>query len=393
MLIRISTRSLLATTLLWTVIVPGMVTPAIAQLKIPKQPGKKFPLEPDKELAKQSSGLVTIKMKHDGKNFYGTPLAFDGENLALLRWDGRVTKLPATRKTEFEVIDRNFLPYTHEELKERLQKEFGSRYVVSTTEHYVVVHPPGKANIWAEPFEKLHRAFVHWCQDSGLKPVEPRFPMVAVVLRSRRDFDLFMKKDIKIANRAIQGFYNHKSNRMVMFDPSSKVRVEDETWLYRDPTIVHEATHQSAFNTEIQNRFSSPPLWIAEGLAMLFESPGYSRSRQFTEPKHRVNRRRLSALKKLGPVSILPAKIVSVIGDSRLFETKPTEYYTLAWALTWFLEEQRHDQLVLFMKKDASRKAYSKRGPLDELKLFSRCFGNDMNQLKRDIGKFYADKL
>ena len=366
---------------------------ADAQLQIPKQPGKNFSLKPDEELAKQLSGLITIKMKHDGKNFYGTPLAYDGKTIALLRWDGRVTKLPAKKEKQFEIIDRNFLPYTHEELKERLKKEFGSRYVVSTTEHYVVVHPPGKAAIWAEPFENLHLEFVHWAKHNGLKPTDPQFPMVAVVLRSRRDFDLFMKNDIKIANRSIQGFYSNKSNRMVMFDPSSKVRVDDQTWLYRDPTIVHEATHQSAFNTRVQNRFSQPPLWMAEGLAMLFESPGYSRSRKFTEPKHRVNQRRLAALRKMKPHATLPAKMVGLVGNNRLYETEPVEYYNLAWGLTWFLAEERHDQLIRYMKKDASRKAYTSQSQLDELKLFSKYFGNDMEQLKRDIGDFYADKL
>ena len=369
------------------------IQPATAQLKIPKQADKKFPLEPDKELAKQMSGQATIKLKHDGKSYYGTPLAFDGKAIALLRWDGRVSQLPATKKTPIEVIDRNFLPYTKEELKERLKKEFGSRYVVSTTEHYVVVHPQGKADIWAVPFEKLHQSFVEWCDDNGVETTEPQFPMVAVVLRSRRDFDLFMKNDLNIADRAIQGFYNHKSNRMVMFDPSSKLRVDDETWLYRDSTIVHEATHQSAFNTEIQNRFSPPPLWMAEGLAMLFEAPGYSRSRQFTDPKDRVNRKRLAALRKLGPVTSLPTKILSVVGDNRLYETNPTEFYTLSWAMTWFLAEERHDRLVQFMKKDASRRAYVARTPGDELKLFSKYFGNDVGKLKQDIGKFYADKL
>lgn len=367
--------------------------PVMAQLQIRKQPGKTFRLDPAKEIAKQSSGVPTVKFKHDGKNFYGTPLGFDGQALALLRWDGRVTNLPATKQSKIDIIDRNFLPYTHEELKERLKKEFGSRYAVSTTGHYVVVHPQGKASIWADPFEKLHQSFVFWCEQNGLAPADPQFPLIAVVLRSRRDFDLFMKNELKIANQGIQGFYDNKSNRMVMFDPSSKLRVADETWLYSHSTIVHEATHQSAFNTKIQNRFSPPPLWMAEGLAMLFESPGYSRSKQFTSPKHRVNQRRLAALKKLEPHARLPTRIVSVIGDNRLFETKPLEYYTLSWALTWFLAEERREQLIRFMKTDATRKPFTKLGPADELKLFSRAFGNDMTKLEQEISKFYADKL
>ena len=367
--------------------------PATGQLQIPKQAGKKFRLDPAAEIAKRSSGLPTIKLKHEGKNFYGSPLGFDGKQLAMLRWDGRITNLPATKQKKVEIIDNNFLPYTTEELQQRLKKEFGKRYTVSTTEHYVVVHPHGKADIWAEPFEKLHQSFIYWCEQHNLAPNEPQFPLIAVVLRSRRDFDVVMKNKLKIANRGIQGFYHNRSNRMVMFDPSSKVRVEDETWLYRHPTIVHEATHQSAFNTKVQNRFSPPPLWMAEGLAMLFEAPGYSRSQQFTSPKHRINQRRLTALRQLKPHRNLPARIVGVIGDNRLFESNPLEYYTLSWALTWFLAEEKPDQLTRFMKTDGARKPFTKISAVDELKLFSRAFGNDMETLKREIGKFYSDHL
>lgn len=385
-------RNLIAAMLAWLAIVL-FANPAAAQLQIPKKAGKTFPLDPAKEIAKQSTGLPTIKFNHDGKSFYGSPLGFDGKQLALIRWDGRISYLPASEEKKIDLIDRNFLPYTNAELKERLKKEFGSRYAVSTTEHYVVVHPHGSAEIWAEPFENLHQSFVYWCRQNGLTPKKPQFPMIALVLRSRRDFDLFMKNELKIANRGIQGYYHNKSNRMVMFDPSSKVRVEDETWLYRHPTIVHEATHQSAFNTNVQNRFSPPPLWIAEGLAMLFEAPGYSRSKQFKKPDHRINRRRLAALKKLKPHSKLPARIISVVGNNRLFESKPLEYYTLSWALTWFLAEQKRDQLIRFMKADAARKPFTKLTPADELKRFARHFGNDMEQLKREIRDFYADKL
>ena len=148
-------------TLAWLAIIL-VAQSALGQLQIPNQPGKTFPLDPAQEIAKQANGLPTIKFEHDGKNFYGSPIGRSDTTLALLRWDGRVSSLPANDQSKIEVIDRNFLPYTHEELKERLQKEFGRRYTVSTTKHYVVVHPPGAAKIWAEPFEELHQSFVYW---------------------------------------------------------------------------------------------------------------------------------------------------------------------------------------------------------------------------------------
>ena len=126
---------------------------------------------------------------------------------------------------------------------------------------------------------------------------------------------------------------------------------------------------------------------------MLFEAPGYSRSKQFKKQDHRTNKKRLAALKKLKPHSKLPARMVNLVGDNRLFNSKPLEYYTLSWALTWFLAEQRRDQLIRFMKADAARKPFTKLTPADELKRFAQHFGNDMEKLKREIREFYADKL
>ena len=38
-------------------------------------------------------------------------------------------------------------------------------------------------------------------------------------------------------------------------------------------TIIHEATHQIAFNSGLQTRFADVPLWVSEGMAVFFETP------------------------------------------------------------------------------------------------------------------------
>ena len=38
-------------------------------------------------------------------------------------------------------------------------------------------------------------------------------------------------------------------------------------------TIVHEATHQIAFNCGMQQRYADIPLWLCEGMAVYFEAP------------------------------------------------------------------------------------------------------------------------
>lgn len=339
------------------------------------------------------AGIATIKVEYDGRNFYGSPLGYDGKSLGLLRWDGRISVLSAKPETKIEIIDQNFLPYTPEELQQKLQKEFGNRYRVSLTEHYVVVHPVGKSSVWADPFEELHKHFLEWFVDRGIRPAKPRFPMIAIVHRSRGDFDRYMKGEIKLADPKVVGFYSRKSNRMSMYDPSQKLRVADETWLYGDDTIVHEATHQSAFNTGVHSRFNSPPLWVTEGLAMLFETCGYNRSRKYRNAGDRLNRTRLAQLQTLELGSRLPANLLNMIGDDRLFELDPPRAYALSWGLCYFLAEAKTDQFIQFLKTDSSRKPFTTQTPAEQLQTFASVFGNDFDKLRDEMAEFFEELL
>src|SRR5207253_9543744 len=45
---------------------------------------------------------------------------------------------------------------------------------------------------------------------------------------------------------------------------------------YNIATVIHEATHQIAFNSGMHTRYADNPLWLAEGMAMYFETPDLS---------------------------------------------------------------------------------------------------------------------
>lgn len=81
------------------------------------------------------------------------------------------------------------------------------------------------------------------------------------------------------------GYYSITSNRMVLYDRP----LTEAAWFSNSTVIMHEATHQLAFNVGIHQRLSQTPLWVAEGLASLFEAKGYfdpmlSSSRRQAEP-------------------------------------------------------------------------------------------------------------
>ena len=94
----------------------------------------------------------------------------------------------------------------------------------------------------------------------------------------------------------IVGFYSLRSNRVNMFDLSGleairtangrRGSMREINQMLSQPaavplvaTIVHEATHQIAFNCGLQNRFADIPLWLCEGMAVYFEAPDLTSTR------------------------------------------------------------------------------------------------------------------
>src|SRR4029079_18377404 len=65
-------------------------------------------------------------------------------------------------------------------------------------------------------------------------------------------------------------------------------------------TIVHEATHQIAFNSGLQTRYADLPLWLLEGMAVYFEAPDLDSSRGWTGIG-KVNYPRLETFRKNQP--------------------------------------------------------------------------------------------
>ena len=102
------------------------------------------------------------------------------------------------------------------------------------------------------------------------------------------------KKDLGDAADSIYGYYNMESNRMIMYDlagvaasrPGRTVGLAQINQFLAGPnasgmvsTIVHEATHQIAFNSGLHQRLSDCPKWFSEGIAMYCETPDPGRTR------------------------------------------------------------------------------------------------------------------
>lgn len=336
---------------------------------------------------------VTVKVKEKGKTFYGKPLVTDGKNVAVVRWDGRLATFPVNdSKIKVTKYSTGFEPYSTAELKQRLKKYFGNRYSISTTEHFVVIHPKGGAEFWAKPFERHFLRLNDYFRSHGFETTEPEFPLVAIVLRSRKEFDLRLDKEASF-DKNIIGYYSKKSNRITTYAPSVALLTptgakKTAGWLEQSSTIVHEVAHQIAFNCGVHNRFSTVPKWTSEGLATLCETRGVYKFKKFPDIKDRVNRMRLESFRELSYAGKTDGKLLELLQSDRLFETDPELAYAVSWAISFYLNENRQAEYLNYLKRDALRGDFRKHTKLDRVAFFVRHFGRNIAGLEKRMNLF-----
>lgn len=325
---------------------------------------------------------VTVRVVKNGRGYVGKPLARDNRNLVLLRRDGRMTTLPLDPQTPLRKFADGFRPFSSQTIRGNLQQEFGSKYQVSITPNFVVVHPPGNYDRWAQPFEVLYQRFRAYFLSRGMKLDDPPFPMIAVVLRTRGEFDRFLKS-YHDYDSTVLGYYSPSSNRIITYAPKQS----SSDWLFRS-TLIHEATHQTAYNVGIHSRFKPTPRWVSEGLAMMFEAPGVNNSGYYTEQKDRINSYRLARLKSLYHADQLDGRIASLIGSDQLFRSDPDAAYAISWGLTFFLAEHYPREYFNFLLRDARRRDFQDYTRTERLRDFALEFGGNLTDLESRMQSF-----
>jgi hypothetical protein len=328
-------------------------------------------------------GMVEVPYKD--KNYVGRPLAWDGKDLMLLRRDGRISRLPVTKISSLQLVSKQYKPFAVDELRANLNREFGSKYQVSVTNDFVVVHPHGSQRKWAQPFQELYHRFRIFFESRGIKLKRPQAKMVAVVLRTRNEYDRFIRDYHSTLNNTV-GYYNPASNRIITYDQSS----EGRDWLESNETIIHEATHQTAYNTGIHRRYGNPPKWVTEGLAQLFEAKGINNSRFYSRQSDRINKQCLRHLQTYYRQGKVAGQIENLVLNDNLFRADASRAYTISWGLAFFLAESYPKKYAAYLAHDASREAFKRHTRTDRANDFAEFFGSNFENLEARMKTFYS---
>ena len=369
-------------------------------------------ISPPSEIAETAEPTVTISLK-DGKSYSGRLLAdYRQENgaglTALEMRDGAIEVIHSEQIAEMRSTGEAFRPMTLDEAGRSLLDDLGEGYHLHQTKHFVIAHNTSASYaLWCgKLFESLYSAFAFYQNRRGFELEEPEFPLMAVLLPNRQAFLDYAKRDMPTAE-GIAAYFNRNSNRIVLYDFSEvetvrstlqkkkkRAAADIEEFLSRPgaaanvTTIIHEATHQIAFNRGLFLRSGPYPLWAVEGLSMFFEvpDPRSSLGWSFRGSRGKVNVPRLSDLRRI--LATDSADPIDEILREENFHQDPLRSYSLSWGLYYYFQTKEPEKLARYLKAAASRPPYSVWSPEDRVADFEAVFGSDRKTLLKNFYKF-----
>jgi hypothetical protein len=383
----------------------AMISLAASPLRSPAQ-GTSSPVAPapsEADLA-QNSESILYRKGTESETIAGRVLveARDG-GLLVQADDGLLTIVEGPHLIRRTPSDKPFTPVTQDAMAMRLAAELPPGFSTYTTQHYVIAYDTSRAYAqWAGSlFERLHRAFTNYWRRQGLDLREPEFPLVVLIFSEHQSYDRASREDLSNGVGNIIGYYSLRTNRVNMFDLTGAEALrgqERRRGSFREinqmlsqpaavplvSTIVHEATHQIAFNCGLQARYADLPLWLLEGMAVYFEAPDLSSARGWTGIG-KVNYPRLETFRRNLPRWNEGTLRGLLADDRRLREPRTSvDAYADAWALNYYLIEFQSKAYAAYLKQMAEKRPLIETDPKTRLEEFQQNFG-DLKQLEQDF--------
>ncbi|MGE0758315.1 MAG: DUF1570 domain-containing protein [Pirellulaceae bacterium] len=319
---------------------------------------------------------------------------------------GALWAVPPEEKKSQSTDSAPFTYFNKEELAKQLTEELPPGFRIHDTAHYLIVYntSPVYAQWCGGLFERLYNGFTNYWSKRGFELHEPETPLVALLFDGRETFNQYARRELGDATPSIIGYFSLASNRITTFDLTGAdalaggrraTSTEHVTRLLSRPeaertvaTIVHEATHQVAFNCGLQTRYADIPLWLSEGIAIYFETPDLQSSRGWSGIG-KVNRVRLAEFRqylRTRPADSLKTLLAT---DERFRNTRTAPpAYAESWALNYFLLRKYASQYQAYLRHQAEKKPLRYDTPEERLAQFTEIFGQGLGELDAEFLRF-----
>ena len=290
-------------------------------------------------------------------------------------------------------------------LGQQVLTEFPERFSLLTTRHYVICYDTsaGYARWAAALFERLYSGFHAFWKQQGMDLTPPEHPLVVVIFSDRRAYMAAAAREVGEASHSIVGYYNQLSNRITTFDLTGSDSLGNGatasagragTEILASPeaaglvaTLIHEATHQLAFNAGLQQRLAPIPVWVSEGIATYFETPDLTSSRGWRSIGS-INRPRLDLIRR----RFTPGLLTRMITSDEPFRD-PDEAlvaYAHAWALVSMLAKTKRIAFADYMRVLAAKRPLASDTPAERLADFETTFGESPDALEKPLIRYLS---
>ena len=370
-----------------------------------------------------------VELVADGKPYQGRVAARSDEKVWLFERDGRMQTLGVAGIQQFRKLSDSFTPLSAADLRDQLRRELAGGLEVVGTGHYLVAGPPQLVREYAQVFEDQYRAVYSYFSVRGFDVQAPEFPLVAIVFPDQGRFAKYALQDKVPAGPGLKGYYIQSSNRIALFHEAppqtSLLRqlgqpfelpglsnrnaaaqfgrelaaagsVRHVAWANTEgdlqSTMIHEATHQVAFNIGIHPRVGNVnPRWVVEGLATAFEAPGLRSTSLQRTPGAKLNGLRLTHFRDFVKNRRQPKSLGQFVESDVVFAANVLDGYAQAWALTYFLIETRPREYSRLIKLIAARPPGATYEEEQRGADFKAAFGSDLVLLEAKFLRFIED--
>ncbi len=334
---------------------------------------------------KELSGRVQIEAQDGG--------------LLLLGRDGVLWALQPEEITSRSKDDTPFEQLDREAMKKQLLAELPDGFEIHETAHYIVTFNTSRAYAqWVGSlFERLYRGFYNYWDKKGVSLHAPELPLVVCLFRDASSYAQFSRAEVGEAAESIVGYYSLQSNQVITYDltgrgdlrtgkrPNSLALINKvlagPRALPTVATIIHEATHQLAYNSGLQRRYADNPLWVSEGLAIYFETPDLKNARGW-RGIGTVHPTRLKTLRAALP-QYTYAQFLQMLTNDKVLQDPKTAVggYAQAWGWMHFLANRYPRQLASYLVEMARFEPLTVHDGEERVALFRKHFGNDLEKI------------
>jgi hypothetical protein len=185
------------------------------------------------------------------------------------------------------------------------------------------------------------------------------------------------------------GHYDPASNRVFLFDATANGSGVD--WSENAATIIHESTHQTAYNLGVHRRFTAQPRWVVEGLATMFEARGVWNAQYDRTQADRLNRERLASFHEYVENRRQPGALATFVTTDQAFRSDVDGAYAEAWALSFYMCETQPRLYAAYLQKTAERPLFSEYSAAERMADFQDVFGRELKMFETKFLRYMAE--